>query len=342
MAEIRNLGPVRHLRADAASHVLHYRGATLRRSGRGLAFWFAPWAASVAEVPVDDREIALAFHGRSADFQDVVVLGALTYRIVEPARTADRVDFTIDLRKGGWLKQPIEKIAASLSQLAQQHTQGYLQGTPLRDILTQGHERIRRSIEETLDQAPLLLDMGLALVSVRISSLKPSNDLERALEAPTRERLQQEADEATFRRRALAVEKERAIQENELQNQIELARREEQLIAQRGQNARRESTEKAEAERIETESRAASRRVQGEAEADSIRAIDGARLTLEQERLDAYRTMPPALVAALAGKELAGKLQKIEHLNVTPDLLGTMLTRLVQAGGGAPKADGAR
>ncbi|PIE12482.1 MAG: band 7 protein, partial [Rhodobacterales bacterium] len=32
----------------------------------------------------------------------------------------------------------------------------------------------------------------------------------------------QKADEATFSRRALAVDKERAIAENELQNQIEL------------------------------------------------------------------------------------------------------------------------
>ena len=55
---------------------------------------------------------------------------------------------------------------------------------------------------------------------------------------PTREAIQQAADEATFQRRAQAVEKERAIQENELQNKIELARREEQLIAQKGQHLR--------------------------------------------------------------------------------------------------------
>jgi regulator of protease activity HflC (stomatin/prohibitin superfamily) len=341
MAEIRSLGPARHLRADAANHVLHYRGANLRRSGRGLAFWFAPWSASIAEVPIDDREIALAFHGRSADFQDVVVQGVLTYRIVDPARIADRVDFTIDLRTGAWLRQPIEKISLILSQLAQQYTQGYLQASVLRDILTQGHERIRRTIEETLGPAELLKDMGLALVTVRISSLRPSNDLERALEAPTRERIQQEADEATFRRRALAVEKERAIQENELQNQIELARREEQLIEQRGQNSRRESTEKAEAARIDTESHALSVRVQGEAQADSIKAVDGARLGLDRERLDVYRTMPPAVVAALALQELAGKLRRIDHLSLTPDLLGTMVgnllgahTRQVESGGG--------
>src|SRR5262245_18867453 len=216
MAEITNLGPLRHLRADAVSHVLHYRGDKLVRDGRGLAFWFAPWNGSVAEIPVDDRELSLAFHGRSADFQDVVVLGVLTYRIVAPVRTADRVDFTIHLTKGTWLKQPLEKITLVLSQLAQQHTLGYLQSAPLREILSQGHERIRRTLEETLRAGSLLTDMGLEVVSVRISSLKPTAELEKALEAPTRDHIQQEADEAAFRRRALAVEKERAIQENEL------------------------------------------------------------------------------------------------------------------------------
>ena len=34
----------------------------------------------------------------------------------------------------------------------------------------------------------------------------------------------------------------------------------------------------------------------------------------------------------VAAQELAGKLQRIEHLNVTPDLLGPLLTDLVQTG----------
>ena len=73
-------------------------------------------------------------------------------------------------------------------------------------------------------------------MSVRVSSIKPTADLEKALETKTREKIQQEADEAMFERRALAVQKERAIAENELQNQIELSIREEQLIKQQGQN----------------------------------------------------------------------------------------------------------
>jgi hypothetical protein len=110
MAEITGLGFMRHLRADASSHVLLYRGARLRKSGRGLAFWFSPFAVSVAEVPVDDREVALVAHGRSADFQDVVVQGTVTFRIVSPEQTAARVDFAIDPRKGTYLRNRPESI----------------------------------------------------------------------------------------------------------------------------------------------------------------------------------------------------------------------------------------
>ncbi len=47
----------------------------------------------------------------------------------------------------------------------------------------------------------------------------------RGSQTPSRERVQQEADRATHERRALAVQRERAIAENELQNQIELRSR---------------------------------------------------------------------------------------------------------------------
>ena len=332
MAEISGMGFLRHLRADASSHVLLYRGARLRRSGRGLTFWFSPFAVSVAEVPVDDREVALAVHGRSADFQDVVVQGSVTFRIVNPEQTAARVDFAIDPRRGTYLRQPLEKLALMLTQLAQQRAQSHVMDATLRDVVVRGHDGVRAAIEEGLANAPMLTDLGLQIVAVRIASVKPSPEVERALEAPTRERIQEEADEATFRRRAQAVDKERAIQENEMQNQIELARREQQLIDQRGQNTRREATEKAEAARIDSEAQAARTRITTDAQAAGIRAVEGARTALEKERLEAYRTMPGVVLAGLAAQELAGKLQRIDHLNITPDLLAPLFANLLEAG----------
>src|SRR4029079_13124978 len=97
-----------------------------------------------------------------------------------------------------------------------------------------------------------LAETGLAVVDVRVVAVRAEADVERALQTPTREQVQQDADKATFERRALAVERERAIAEHELQNQIELARREEQLVEQKGQNERKRSTEQAAAGRIKS------------------------------------------------------------------------------------------
>jgi hypothetical protein len=354
MAEIRNYVLVRHLRADASSHIVQWKRAKVRRSGRGLAFWFRPMSSSLAEIPVDDREICLLLHGRTSDFQDVAVQGVVTYRVVDPEAAAARVDFTVDLRTGGHLRQPLERIALSITELAQQHALAYVAITPVRQLLAEGCDRIRERIESALGGDEGIAALGLEIVSVRISSVKPAPDLEKALEAPAREGIQQTADEAAFQRRALAVEKERAIQENELQNQIELARREEQLIAQRGQNARRQVAEQAEAARITTEGQvvrkrleaeagaersrieaeAASSRVRklGEGRADSLRVVEGARAETDSAKMAIYRDVAPGVLVALAARELAGKLEKIEHLNIAPELLGPALSSLVEAG----------
>ena len=330
MAEITGFGPFRHLRAESASHVLHYQGSRLRRSGRALSFWFSSWSASLAEVPLDDREATMAFHGRTADFQDVLVQGSLTWRIVDPAQAAQRVDFSIDPRRGTHLKQPLEKLAAALAQIAQQQAVARVQAAPLRELLAMGPEPLRLAIEKGLGGAGLLADVGVELVAVRVEPVRPEAEVERALEAPTRERVQEEADEAAFRRRAQAVDKERAIQENELANQIELAKRETQLIEQRGTNARREATEKAEADRIAVEAKAAQTKMESVARAEALTAVEGARLALDRERLEAHRTMPSAVLVALAAQELAGKLQRIDHLTITPDMLAPLMAALTE------------
>jgi regulator of protease activity HflC (stomatin/prohibitin superfamily) len=315
MAEIRRYPFVRHLRSDSVSHIVHYRGARVRHSGSGLAIWFNPMSDSLAEVPLDDRELSLVVHARSLEFQDVTVQGILTYRTVDPQRLAQRIDFTIDLMQGAWRSQPLEKVGLMLSQLAQEYALSYISQTPIRDLLKRGVAPVREAIESGLRSTTTLADMGLELVTIRISAVSPSADLEKAIEAPTREKIKQEADEATYARRALAVEKERAIAENEMQNKIELSKREEQLIAQQNANARHQAEGDAQAAKIAND-----------AQAERIATVEGVKAKLERERLEFMHNVPPAVLLGLAAQEFAGKIQNIEHLNITPDMLGTLLT----------------
>lgn len=332
MAQIHNFLFVRHLRAEPSSHVIHYRRGRVHRSGKGAAFWFLPLDSGVVEVPVDDRELSFLFHGRSSDFQDVTVQGALTYRVVEPSVLAERIDFGVDLSSGRHLREPLEQLRGMLSALAQQLALDYVTLTSVRELLSSGHDQVRRRIHEGLQRDDALATLGLELVAVRVSAIRPEADLEKALEAPMRESIQQQADEASFARRAMAVEKERAIAENELHNRIELARREEQLIAQRGANERRAATEKAEAQRIATEAKAQGTRIAAQADADALDVVEKVRLDAEQARMAIQRSVPPIVLFGLAAQQLAGKLERIDHLNLSPDAFGPLLGNLLRAG----------
>jgi regulator of protease activity HflC (stomatin/prohibitin superfamily) len=320
MAHIKNFGFLAQLRSDATHHVIRYANGRVRRSGRGLSFWFLPQTASLAELPMDDREMTLFVKGRSRDFQALSLQGALTWRVADPERLAERVDFTILLASGELRSEPLEQIQTRIAGLANQAALQYLAHAPVNDLLGAGLEPLRLRLTAALGEDPSLTEMGIAVVAVRLTSLAPSSELERALQAPTYESLQQKADQATFERRALAVDKERAIAENELANKIELARREKSLIAQEAENAGNRAQGLAEAQQIEAE-----------AEATRIRAVEGAKAETEKARLDVYRDLPPAVLYGLAARELAGKLTKIEHVNVTPDLLAALFGEMRKA-----------
>jgi regulator of protease activity HflC (stomatin/prohibitin superfamily) len=319
MAEIRRFPFISHLRSDSTSYVIHSRGARVKHSARGIAFWFSPLSDSIAEIPMDDREVQLVLHGRSADFQDVNIQGILMYRPTDPVRLAERVDFTIDLSTGAWTQQPMEKISLLLTHLTQEITNAYVARTPIREILVNGIDQIRSRLQDALSNAPVIQDLGLTVSSVRVSAIKPSADLEKAIEAPTREQIKQAADEAAYARRAAAVEKERAISENEMQNRIELAKREEQLLEQQGQNAKRQA-----------EDAAAAQRIAADAEAQNIRVIEGAKADVELARMELYKDLPSAVLLGLALRDIAGKIGKIEHLNFTPEFLSPLITEFLQ------------
>lgn len=331
MATITSLLFARHLRVEPTSHVLFYKDGRLKRSGRGLAFWFMPLGASLSVVPLDDREQAFVFRGRSADFQEVAVNGVVVYRVKSAEELAARVDFAVDNATGSYTKEPLDRLAAVVTQLSQQLATTWLGRRPLKEVLAAGPDALRAVVHEGLSADEGLAGMGLEIVATRISSVAPTAEMEKALQMPTREHIQQQADEATFARRALAVEKERAIQENELHNQTELAKREETLIAQRGQNEKKRAIDAAESKRIEAEGAAKNVRVNAEAQADSIRVLEDAKVNAEKERMDIYRDLPPAALMGLAARELAGKLQTIEHLNLSPDMLGSLLERVLGA-----------
>ena len=335
MAEIRRYWFVCHLRAEQSAHILVYKDGSLVRSGRGLAFWFMPMKASIAEVPVDDRELSFVLHGRSEDHQPTVVQGSLTWRVACPELLAQRIEFTLDLESGRYRREPMEQVSALLTNLVQRFADEYTAGHAVQDLLSGGVEPVRNMVAAGLKAEEALVEMGLVISAVHVALVSPSAELEKALQTPARESIQQSADQATFERRATAVENERAIAENELKNRIELARQQQALIDQRGVNARREAEEAAAADLIASQGNAERVLVDARSESESIALVEGARVESERARVGIYRDLPQNVLLGLAAQRLAENPPAIDHLNVSPDLLGPLLSQLVTKGSSA-------
>lgn len=341
MARIRSYGFLRHLSAQPNQHILHYRKGKLVRQGGGHAYWFNPLSAAVAQVPIENCETTFVLKERTADFQEVNVQCTLTYRLVDPQRAAARVNFAISIETGAWIEQPLERLAGLWAKRAQQPARSYLAGVTLHEALVRGADQIRGAIEETIRADEEMKEMGLHLVAAQITQVAPTAELEKALQTPTREAIQQKADEAVFVRRAVAVEKERAIKENELATEIELAGRQEQLIQRQAQNKLLEMKSEADAQRAKTEGEAERSRIMAEAVArdDKIRAdaqaaatrvLSEAELEGETRRVAMWAEAPAKVSLGLALQSFAGKVQSIQHLNLTPEILGDALRQFLR------------
>jgi regulator of protease activity HflC (stomatin/prohibitin superfamily) len=338
MADIRRFPFTLHLRSNPTNYVIHTRKGALAHRGAGAAFYFRPLNAAISEVPIAESELSMLFRARTVDFQEVSVQATVTYRFGDPAVAAERIDFSIDPYRGQWIGKPLEQVGTRITELAQQYAVEHISTVPLVELLSTGVPIVRSTTAAGLAADARLAETSVIVIAVRIVSIRPQPDLEKALETPVREQVQQQADAASYERRALAVERERTIAENELQSKIELATREQNLVQQEGANAQRRATEEAATARITATSVAERDRIRTESEAARTRELGTARAEAETARLGSYAGVDPALLSALAMNALAEHLPAIGTLNLTPDVLTQALTKLGAAPAPAPAA----
>ena len=339
MADIRSFPLTRHLRSLPTSHVVHMRRGRVAHEGVGISFYFRALNAAISEVPTHEVELHAVFQTRTNDFQAVAVQVTVTYRFDDPGVAARRLDFSIDPYSGAWLSNPLAQVSTRITELAQQYAMEYVATSGLVDLLARGLPAIRQAMIEGLAGDQRLAETSIFIAGVRIVSARPVPELEKALETPVREKVQQEADKAGFERRALAVERERAIAENELQSKIELATREQQLVVQEGANTQRRAAEAAAADKIaiqgatdrsmiESEGWVAREKIVAGQKAETLRITGAAIAEAETLKLASYRGVDPAILLALAAQSVAGNLPQIGSINFTPDVISAALARL--------------
>jgi regulator of protease activity HflC (stomatin/prohibitin superfamily) len=280
---------IRHYQGEPNVYVIRYRGGRITRHGQGLEFWYLPYNTSIAAVPVLTQDAPFIFNESTASFQEVAIQGQLTYRLVKPLEAAQHIDFSIDPKTGRYCAKDPEKLTQRIINAVQAHTRRGVNALALEAALTQVKE-LAGEVLQRVRAEPDLQALGVVVESLHFAAVTPTPELQKALEAEYRERLQRNADRAIYERRTAAVAEERKIRQSELETDIGLEERRRDLVEMQAENSLRLA----------------------EARADEM-------------KLAPYGNLAPQALVGLAFKEFAGNAGRIGSLNITPDLLSELV-----------------
>lgn len=311
----------RYYKASPTTFVQQHVNGHVQREGTGLAFFYFAPRSTLTAVPVGSTDVPFIFNETTADFQAVTVQGHLTFRVRDPRRLAGLLDYSVG-PGGAYKSDDPDKLAERVTFATQNATRGEIQGRPLRAALVES-DVIASRVRAALAESPTLDALGVELLGLSILAIKPVPETSKALEAEARERLLREADDAVYNRRNNAVEQERRIRESELNTEVTVQTKKRQIEETRlaGQIALEEQRRQL----VETE--AANTKTRAEAQAYAVEATLKPLAALDPKSLQVLsaRGVDPRLLVAMAFQEIAANASKVGTLNISPDLLETLL-----------------
>ncbi len=330
----------RFVKFEPGNYIIRYHKGVIRARGDGISFWYYVPAASLVAVPVGSADAQFMFAENSADFQELSIQGQLTYRITDPEKTAEMLNYTIDSRRLHRISDDPEKLAERLVNLLQIAVKGEMKKLRLKEALTASDD-VAAAAFAALCNHKMVQSLGVSVLSVTIAAIKPSPETAKALEAETREMILKESDEAIFQRRNNAVEKERMIRESELNTEIAVERKNRQIretkleterLARQKELAMREEEQQfsiAEEERNKTlvDLRVRNANIEADSKAYALHKVMEVYENMNVDTLKALAAggLDSSRLMALAFQGIADKAEKIGNLNITPDLLSSLL-----------------
>ncbi len=311
---------IRFLKVPPTTYVMQYVSGKLKREGAGLSFFYFAPTSEIVQVPLESTDVPFVFNETTADFQDATIQGELTYRITDAKRIAEVLNFSVT-EQGRYNTEDPSKLGDRLVHAAQIIARSFTQKRPLREVLVNSDGLISELLAVLVDSTTVKM-LGVEVLGLSILSIKPTPEMTKAFQAEAREDLLRRADEAIYARRNNAVQLERTIKENELNTEIAVETKRRQV---------RETQMAAEIAVEEQRAVLVDHRVDNEKKEADARA-HALKVTLEPLKGIDWRILmaangggDPRQNIALAFRDLAENAGKIGEINITPDLLRTLL-----------------
>ncbi|PIE86347.1 MAG: membrane protease subunit, stomatin/prohibitin [Bacteroidia bacterium] len=330
---------IKHIKFDSMTYVLYFKNGNIKKEGRGLSFFYFAPNSSIVAIPMGSNDLPFIFNESTNDYQTVNIQGQISYKISNPKTLADILDFTVN-DNGQYKKNDIEKLNQRIINEAQTATASFIHEIKLKDAIRSA-KLIEERILEGLKSSQAIALLGIDILGANILGIQATPEMSRALETETREKLQQEADQAIYERRKFAVEQERVIEETQLNTEIAIEEKQKQIAekkmeseVQKAENDRKLREMKLAADiAIENqrkqliEQKTANDKKEAETQGYVIETTLKPYKDTDWKILTALNNNPdPKFNISLAFRELAENANKIGKLNISPELLDSLLT----------------
>jgi hypothetical protein len=328
------------VKVPPTTYLMAFRAGRVVREGAGLSFFYYKPTTSLVAVPVGSRAQDFIFDPVTADFQAITVQGQVSWRIGSPRQIAGLLDYTLRGDGRTYDSEDPQKLIERVLGIVKVLVQKSVKALPLKSALLASDE-IASRVHAGLAAHPEVVSLGLEILSVSVLAVKPTPDTARALEAEAREAILRLSDEAIYERRNAAVAQERSIRESELDTEVAVEQkkrtiRETQMEAEASIRRKKHELRAAEMQSdIEVEGRrrefvalnAGNIRTLAEAEAEKVGALARVIKDMDPRLVQALAAigMEPSQLIAQAFHGLAENAGRIGQLNVSPDLLDSLM-----------------
>lgn len=330
---------IHFIKTQPTTHLMQFRRGRLVREGAGLSLLYYAPASTVVAVPVASQDVGFMLELVTRDFQSVTVQGQVSWRVGDPRKTAALMDFSL-LADGRHASEDPQRLRDQVVTQASVIIQQAIQALDLKQAI-QASATVAQAAQSQLAAQPGMQALGLEVLGVSVSAIRPTPDIARALEAEAREASLRAADDAIYQRRMAAVQNERSIRQNELDTEVAVEEKKRQIkeaqMEARAALLRREHALRGEQMAadvaLEQErkalvaSQAENTRALAEAEAHRVQAVMQALEKADPRVVQALAAagMQPGQLIAQAFGGIAEKAERIGQLNVSPDLLQALM-----------------
>ena len=103
---------VRFLKVQPTTYLLQYQKGRIVREGAGLSFFYYAPTTSLVAVPVASTDAPFIFNEVTSDFQEITIQGQANYRITDPKRVSQLLNFTLDASGRTYMSDDPQKLSA--------------------------------------------------------------------------------------------------------------------------------------------------------------------------------------------------------------------------------------